>query len=86
MSPPSSGSKNEPNKSLFCYLLHVDFLLGLFLDPEEGDEISQKTELWIDVWYARCLCFSIIKHHTVSWVIITFCHENKLILYISEMS
>jgi hypothetical protein len=30
-----------------CYLLHADFLLGLFFCPEDGDDvISQRTELF----------------------------------------
>jgi hypothetical protein len=34
---PSSGSKNKPNTA--CDLLHADFLLGLFFDPEDGGHI-----------------------------------------------
>jgi hypothetical protein len=30
---PSSGSKNKPSSAY--YLLHADFLLGLFFDPED---------------------------------------------------
>jgi hypothetical protein len=36
---PSSESMNKPSKkpgSRACYLLHADFLLGLFLDPQDG--------------------------------------------------
>jgi hypothetical protein len=41
MSPPSAGSKNDSA----CYLLHAGFFLGLFFDPEDGDEFSYETSV-----------------------------------------
>jgi hypothetical protein len=46
--PPSSVSKNKPSKKpawsrkqqvspSACYLLHADFLLGIFFNKERGD-------------------------------------------------
>jgi hypothetical protein len=34
--PTSSGSKNKPGKKP---VLHADFLLGLFYDPEDGGDM-----------------------------------------------
>jgi hypothetical protein len=31
--------KQPPSRALVCYLLHADFLLRLFFDPEDGGEI-----------------------------------------------
>jgi hypothetical protein len=39
ISLPSSGPKNKPSKKPACLLLHVDFLLGVFFDPEVADDI-----------------------------------------------
>jgi hypothetical protein len=49
--PPSPGSRNKlirnehkvGSKLPVCYLLHDVFLLGLFLDPEDGGDISFET-------------------------------------------
>jgi hypothetical protein len=65
MSPPFSESKSDPSESFACYMLQVGFLLGLFMDPEDGSDvfaqnfvltfngldgiISQKTELFISI-------------------------------------
>jgi hypothetical protein len=35
ISPPSSGSKNNPSSAY--HLLDAGFLLGLFFDPEDGE-------------------------------------------------
>jgi hypothetical protein len=37
ISPSSSGLKNKPRRTF--YLLHPDFLLGVFFDPEDGGDI-----------------------------------------------
>jgi hypothetical protein len=43
MSPSSSAAKNnpikKPERSRACYLIHADFLLGLFFDTEEGGDM-----------------------------------------------
>jgi hypothetical protein len=41
ISPPSSGSKNKPNKkpALLVTCFYSGFFLGLFFDPEEGGEM-----------------------------------------------
>jgi hypothetical protein len=40
-SPPSSDSKDKPNKkpALLTICFHADFFLGLFFDPEVGGDI-----------------------------------------------
>jgi hypothetical protein len=43
MWPPSSRSKNKPNRisarSSACYLLHDGFLIGIFFVPEDGGDM-----------------------------------------------
>jgi hypothetical protein len=44
MSPPSSGSKTKRSKNQIeagsnQNLLHADFILGLFFDPEDGGDM-----------------------------------------------
>jgi hypothetical protein len=39
MSSPSSGSKNKQSKTPELHLLHAGFFLGLFFDPEDGDDM-----------------------------------------------
>jgi hypothetical protein len=43
MLPPSSKSKNKPNKkpaySSACNLLHTGFLFSVFFDPEDGGDM-----------------------------------------------
>jgi hypothetical protein len=47
MSLLSSGSKNKPSKipGYSCYLLHAGFLLGFFVDPDDGTTYSSETSL-----------------------------------------
>jgi hypothetical protein len=49
MSPPFSGSKEQPELCLFVTYFDSGFLLGLFFDPEDGGGVSpkgQKVELF----------------------------------------
>jgi hypothetical protein len=41
MLPPSSGSKNKLSKkpALFATCSHAAYLLGLFLNPEDGGDM-----------------------------------------------
>jgi hypothetical protein len=42
MSSPSSGSKKKPSKKLEALLansFHIDFLFGIFSDPEDGGDM-----------------------------------------------
>jgi hypothetical protein len=58
MSPPSSRSKNKPRKKSTCHLLHADFLLGLFLDPEDGGDMflfNDFTALYPTKWTSFCI-------------------------------
>jgi hypothetical protein len=66
MTPPSSGSKNKARKKSACHLLHADFLLGLFLDPEDGGNmflfnglhgvISHKADLFLHILNCNLKC------------------------------
>jgi hypothetical protein len=51
MSPPSSRSNNKPSKNSICYLLHIGFLLGLFLDPGDGGHMFLRNVGWLSMDY-----------------------------------
>jgi hypothetical protein len=60
MLPPSSGSKNKPTRTqheagrkqgFTCFLLHVHFLLGLFLDPEDVGDMFLRSVSWFSADY-----------------------------------
>jgi hypothetical protein len=46
--PPSLGSKNKPSKNANCY---VGFLLGLFLNPEDGGDMLFRDVGWLSTDY-----------------------------------
>jgi hypothetical protein len=57
-SPPSSGSKNKPSKkpawNRYCsayYLFHSTFLLALFFNPEDGDDMFLQNVGWLSTAY-----------------------------------
>jgi hypothetical protein len=39
ISPPSSGLKYKSSKFSFAIWFHAGFLLGLFIDPEDGNDM-----------------------------------------------
>jgi hypothetical protein len=53
MSPPSSGSKNKPDKkqALFSTCFHAGFLLGLFFKPADGGDMFLRNVLWFSADY-----------------------------------
>jgi hypothetical protein len=68
MSPPSSGSNNKPSmKPIACYLLHFDFLLGLFFDPENGGDMFLRNVGWhlLALGFLAELIFSALKMEAI---------------------